>query len=153
MGGGTACPPQAFLWHQAAYPFVHMIKHPEHFPPPVREQFRSWCGKIGHSLEPKHLPFIQLGMVRTASLSFIAWAAKAFSLLRRQALLVKPPVNVSELPIWHNVFCRNEHRHTYYCSPLISQGVTTWGAFYGEHHPRNHCMLPPTRKPIYSAAH
>ena len=41
----------------------------------------------------------------------------------------------------------------YYCSPLISQGVTTWGAFFGEHHPRNHCTLPRTWKPVYSAAH
>ena len=137
-------------------------------------------------------PFIQLGMVRTASLSFIAWAAKAFSLLRRQAPLVKPPANVSEPPIWHNVFFGNEHRRTYYCPPrhkstcsaarqynelrmramticlchrgvsralypllmaLISQGVRTWGAFYGEHHPRNHRTLPRTWKPVYSAAH
>ena len=147
-GGGTAPPPPpAFLWHQAAYPFVQLIKHPEHFLPSVREHFKSWCGKIGLSHEPRHLPFIHLSMVRTASLSFIAWAAKAFSLLRRQAPLFKPPTNVSELPIWHKVFCRNEHKHTYYCSPLISQGVTTWGIFYGEHHPRNHRMLP--RKEIF----
>ena len=132
---------------------MHTINHPEHFPAPVRERFRAWCGKIGLSYEPRHLPFILLGMVRTASLSFIAWLAKAFSLLRRQAPLVKPPANTSELPVWHNVFCRNEHRHTYYGSPLISQGVTTWGAFFGEHHPRYHRTLPWTWKPVYTAAH
>ena len=90
---------QVFLWHQAAYPFIHMVNHPTHFPNPIREQFWSWCNKVGLSYKPQHLPYIQLGMVRTSSLSFVAWSAKALSQLQSQAPLIKLPPNKEDLLI------------------------------------------------------
>ena len=83
---------------------------------------------------------------------FHAFSCPYPSLLRRQAPLVSPPLNTDDLPIWHNVYCRNENNHTYYCSSLIKQGVTTWGQFFGENHPRYHRTLPRTWKPVYTSA-
>ena len=63
-------------------PLVHMVNKPQHLPTIVRLQFYECRDRLGFSYKPQHLPYVQLGMVCIAALSFMAWSAKAFYLLR-----------------------------------------------------------------------
>ena len=57
-GGFALLPPEVFLWHQAAYPYVRAVSHLESFDASVMNEFRRWACKLGHSLEPRFLPYL-----------------------------------------------------------------------------------------------
>ena len=90
-------------------------------------------------------------MVRTRGLSFLSWSTKAFSLVRRCVEPIRPPCDLSVVPLWHSVFFRNEHRHTHYNSTLISQGVLPWGQLMEEEHSVRVCAIPASWRAVYLA--
>ena len=67
--------------------------------------------KIAYLLELGFLPHVQLGMVRTSQLSFLAWPTNFFSLTRRRVEPVAPPSDISAVPLWHLVIFRNIDKH------------------------------------------
>ena len=68
--GGLALPePELFLMHQAAAPFVSLLGEPHKFPDKAVETFYAWATAIGFTPSKDNLPYIQLGMVRTADLT------------------------------------------------------------------------------------
>ena len=76
--GGLALPePELFLMHQAAAPFVSLLGEPHKYPDKAVETFYAWATTIGFTPSKDNLPYIQLGMVRTAELTFLGWSAKA----------------------------------------------------------------------------
>ena len=119
QGGFGFAPPDVFLWHQVAHPCIKVVVQPKMYADSVMQNFGFWASKIGFSQEYRHLPSTQLGMVRTNGLSFLAWCAKSFSLVRRRVPPVQPPKDLQEVPLWRSVFFGNTHGHTYYCTTLI----------------------------------
>ena len=74
LQGGLALPePELFLMHQAAAPFVSLLRDPHKYPNKSVETFYAWAASIGLTPSKDHLPYIQLGMVRTAGLTFLGW--------------------------------------------------------------------------------
>ena len=122
--GGQALPePELFLMHQAAAPFVSLLGEPYKFPDKAVETFYAWATTIGFTPSKDNLPYIQLGMVRTADLTFLGWSAKAHSNIQRVAPQMAPPASRDRLPWWHSVYFRNEFHCSYYNTKLIRQGV------------------------------
>ena len=149
--GGLALPePELFLMHQAAAPFVSLLGEPHKFPDKAMETFYAWATAIGFTPSKDNLPYIQLGMVRTADLTFLGWSAKAHSNIQRVAPQVAPPTNRDRLPLWHSVYFRNEFRCSYYNTKLIRQGVLTWGQFQALEDARLFNALPRTWKGVYN---
>ena len=71
--GGLALPePELFLMHQAAAPFVNLLGEPHKYPDKAVETFYAWATTIGFTPSKDNLPYIQLGMVRTAELK-LSW--------------------------------------------------------------------------------
>ena len=80
LQGGVALPePRLFPMHQAAAPFVSLVTEPHKYPNKSVETFYAWATSIGFTQYKDNLPYIQLGMVRTAGLTFLGWSAKAHS--------------------------------------------------------------------------
>ena len=80
MHGGLALPePEMFLMHQAAAPFVSLLGEPHKYSNMAVETFYAWAATIGFTPSKNNLPYIQLGMVGTAGLTFLGWSAKAHS--------------------------------------------------------------------------
>ena len=149
--GGLALPePELFLMHQAAAPFVSLLGEPHKFPDKAMEAFYAWATAIGFTPSKDNLPYIQLGMVRTADLTFLGWSAKAHSNIQRVAPQVAPPANRDRLPLWHSVYFRNEFRCSYYNTKLIRQGVLTWGQFQTLEDARLFNAPPRTWKGVYN---
>ena len=149
--GGLALPePELFLMHQAAAPFVSLLGEPHKFPDKAAETFYAWATAIGFTPSKDNLPYIQLGMVRTADLTFLGWSAKAHSNIQRVAPQVAPTANRDRLPLWHSVYFRNEFRCSYYNTKLIRQGVLTWGQFQSLEDARLFNALPRTWKGVYN---
>ena len=149
--GGLALPePELFLMHQAAAPFVSLLGEPHEFPDKAVETFYAWATAIRFTPSKDNLPYIQLGMVRTADLTFLGWSAKAHSNIQRVAPQVAPPANQDRLPLWHSVYFRNEFRCSYYNTKLIWQGVLTWGQFQSLEDARLFNALPRTWKGVYN---
>ena len=149
--GGLALPePELFLMHQAAAPFVSLLGEPHKFPDKAVETFYAWATTIGFTPSKDNLPYIQLGMVRTADLTFLGWSAKAHSSIQRVAPQVAPPANRDRLPLWHSVYFRNEFNCSYYNTKLIRQGVLTWGQFQSLEDARLFNALPRTWKGVYN---
>ena len=149
--GGLALPePKLFLMHQAAAPFVSLLGEPYKFPDKAVETFYAWATTIGFTPSKDNLPYIQLGMVRTADLTFLGWSAKAHSNIQRVAPQVAPPANRDRLPLWHSVYFRNEFHCSYYNTKLIRQGVLTWGQFQSLEDARLFNALPRTWKGVYN---
>ena len=150
QGGLALAKPELFLMHQAAAPFVSLLGEPHRFPDKAVETFYAWATAIGFTPSKDNLPYIQLGMVRTADLTFLGWSAKAHSNIQRVAPQVASPANRDRLPLWHSVFFRNEFRCSYYNTKLIRQGVLTWGQFQTLEDARLFNALPRTWKGVYS---
>ena len=150
QGGRTLPERELFLMHQAAAPFVSLLGEPHKFPDTAVETFYAWATAIGFTPSKDNLPYIQLGMVRTADLTFLGWSAKAHSNIQRVAPQVAPPANRDRLPLWHSVYFRNEFRCSYYNTKLIRQGVLTWGQFQSLEDARLFNALPRTWKGVYS---
>ena len=113
--------------HQAAAPLVSLLGEPHKYPNKAVETFYAWATTIGFTPSKDNLPYIQLGMVRTAELTFLGWSAKAHSYIQRVAAQVAPSANRDQLPLWHSVYFRNEFNCSYYNMKMIRQGVLTWG--------------------------
>ena len=149
--GELALPePELFLMHQAAAPFVSLLGEPYKFTDKAVETFYAWATTIGFTPSKDNLPYIQLGMVRTADLTFLGWSAKAHSNIQRAAPQVPPPANRDRLPLWHSVYFRNEFHCSYYNTKLIRQGVLTWGQFQSLEDARLFNALPRTWKGVYN---
>ena len=118
--GGLALPePELFLMHQVAAPFVSLLGEPHKYPNKAVETFHAWATTIGFIPSKDNLPYVQLGMVRTAELTFLGWSAKAHSYIQRMAPQVAPPANREQLPLWHSVYFRNEFKCSYYNTKMI----------------------------------
>ena len=90
--GGLALPePELSLMHQAAAMFVSLLGEPHKYPNKAVETFYARVTTIGFTPCKDNLPYIQLGMVRTAGLTFLGWSAKAHSYIPRVAPQVPPP--------------------------------------------------------------
>ena len=149
--GGLALPePELFLMHQAAAPFVGLLGEPHKYPDKAVETFYAWATTIGFTPSKDNLPYIQLGMVRTAELTFLGWSAKAHSNIQRVAPQVAPPANRDHLPLWHSVYFRNEFNCSYYNTKMIRQGVLTWGQLQSLEDARLFNALPRTWKGVYN---
>ena len=149
--GGLALPePELFLMHQAAAPFVSLLGEPHKYPDKAVETFYAWATTIGFTPSKDNLPYIQLGMVRTAELTFLGWSAKAHSNIQRVAPQVPPPANRDHLPLWHSVYFRNEFNCCYYNTKMIRQGVLTWGQLQSLEDARLFNALPRTWKGVYN---
>ena len=126
LQGGLALPkPKLPPMHQAAAPFVSLHKYPSK----SMETFYAWATSIGFTPSKDNLPYIQLGMVRTAGLTFLGWSAKAHSYIQRVAPQVAPPKDRDKLPRWHSVYFWDEYKCSYYNMKMIRRGVLTWGHF------------------------
>ena len=119
QGGLAQQEPELFLMHQAAVPFVSLLGEPHKFPDKAVETFYAWATTIGFTPSKDNLPYIQLGMVRTADLTLLGWAAKAHSNVHRVAPQVAPPANGDRLPLWHSVYFGNEFNCSYYNTKMI----------------------------------
>ena len=149
--GGLALPePELFLMHQAAAPFVSLLGEPHKYPNKAVETFYAWATTIGFTPSKDNLPYIQLGMVRTAELTFLGWSAKAHSYIQRVAPHVAPPKNRDQLPLWHSVYFRNEFNCSYYNMKIIWQGVLTWGQLQSLEDVRLLNAVPQTWKGVYN---
>ena len=63
LQGGLALPePELFLMHQAAAPFVSLLREPHKYPSMSVETFYAWATSIGFTPSKDNLPYIQLGM-------------------------------------------------------------------------------------------
>ena len=150
--GGLALPePQLFLMHQAAAPFVSLLGEPHKYPDKAVETFYAWATTIGFTPSKDNLPYIQLGMVRTAERKFLGWSGKAHSYIQRVAPQVPPPPKIrDELPLWHSVYFRNEFNCSYYNVKMIRQGQLTWGQLQSLEDVRLLNALPRTWKGVYN---
>ena len=149
--GGLALPePELFLMHHAAAPFVSLLGEPHKYPDKAVETFYAWATTIGLTPSKDNLPYIQLGMVRTAELTFLGWSAKAHSYIQRVAPQVAPPANRDQLPLWHSVYFRNEFNCSYYNTKMIRQGVLTWGQLQSFEDVRLLNAQPRTWKGVYN---
>ena len=73
QGGLALLEPEIFLMHQAAAPFASLLREPHKYPSKSVETFYAWATSIGFTPSNDNLPYIQLGMVRTAQLTFLGW--------------------------------------------------------------------------------
>ena len=120
------------------------LGEPHKYPDKAVETFYAWATTMGFTPSKDNLPYIQLGMVRTAELTFVGWSAKANSNIQRVAPQVAPPANRDHLPIWHSVYRRNEFNCSYYNTKMIRQGVLTWGQLQSLEDARLFNALPRT---------
>ena len=149
--GGLALPePELFLMHQAAAPFVGLLGEPHKYPDKAVETFYAWATTIGFTPSKDNLPYIQLGMARTAELTFLGWSAKAHSHIQRVAPQAATLANRDHLPLWHYVYFRNEFNYSYYNTKMIRQGVLTWGQLQSLEDVRLLNALSRTWKGIYN---
>ena len=126
LQGGLALPePELFLMHQAAAPFVSLLREPHKYPNTSVATFYAWATSIGFTPSKDNLPYIQLGMVRTAGLTYMGWATKAHSYIQRVAPQVATPKDRDGLPLWHSIYFRNEYTCSYYNMKMIRTGVLT----------------------------
>ena len=114
------------------------------------ETFYAWATTIGFTPSKDNLPYVQLGMVRTAELTFLGRSAKAHSNIQRVAPQVAPPANRDHLPLWHSVYFRNEFNCSYYNTKMIRQRVLTWGQLQSLEDARLFNALPRTWKGVYN---
>ena len=52
------------------------------------------------------------------------------------------------MPLWHNVLFRNQHKQTYFCPRLIRDGGVSEGSFLEDDSSRD--LVAPTWKPAYN---
>ena len=59
LQGGPALPgPELFLMHQAAAPFVSLLRDPHKYPSKPLETFYAWATSIGFAPSKDNLPYI-----------------------------------------------------------------------------------------------
>ena len=151
LQGGLALPePEFFLMHQAAAPFVSLLREPHKHPSKSPETFYAWATSIGFAPSKDKLPYIPLDMVRTAVLTFLAWLANAQTYIWRLGPQVAPPKVRDQLPLWHSVYFRNEYNGSYNNMKMIRRGVLTWGHFQSLVNVRLMNALPRTWKGVYN---
>ena len=80
----------------------------------------------GIPLDASNLPWLQLGPVPWASYPFMGTSCKAYSVLRKQALVL-PPTQCQACFVspWHSALFRNKKEITCFSPRLIRKGVRT----------------------------
>ena len=83
-GMGLAMPRYFLLWHHSAL-FVQGTMQPYTVPPKIHEDFHRWAKPCGIAVSPSTLPFFQMDdNIPWESVPYMAFSAKAFSLLRQR---------------------------------------------------------------------
>ena len=149
-GMGLAMPRDFLLWHHSAL-FVQGTVQPHTVPPRIREDFDRWSMPRGIAVSPSTLPFFQMDVnIPWEALPYMAFSAKAFSVLRQQLNISIPSELPYDMPLWHNPIFHNKHFHSYSCPSLIRCGVLTVGQLLEDD--SNLSFIAPTRRAVYRDA-
>ena len=148
--GGNHLPhPRAFLLWQHATAFFKYLHEPQAAPSLSGLHLRAWAKAHGVSLDPRFLPWLQLGPIAWKKYPFLGMSCKAFSLLGKPAPVPPPKHEVmSQLPAWHTTLCRDRHLNTHYSPSLIGRGVLSFSNL--QETMDEGATLPRTWAPVYA---
>ena len=115
--GGYSLPqPKTFLYWQHSTVFLQYVKDPLLLPAPVTASFKRFALLHGMLLRMAGLPFFQMGSnVVWRTMPYLAWSARAFSLVRQPILAYHDIMLSYDTPLWHNNCFRNQQAQTYFC--------------------------------------
>ena len=89
-----------------------------------KRHFEAWAGHTGVSLDGGYLPWLRRGPIRWKRYPFPGMSCKAFSLLRKKAVVATPKEDwLPGMPLWHSAWFRDTHENTCYSPSVIGQGV------------------------------
>ena len=125
-GGGRDCPPLSLqLVLLSVRPQRPSTRFMPSRPPPLPQCFAT---EYGINVTPSTLHTFQMGSnVAWHKMPYLAWSARAYSLVTAKVAFNRPEALSSGTPLWHNRLFSKPASLTYYCPQLIRQGVITVG--------------------------
>ena len=112
------------------------------------DPYECFAAEYGIVMSPSTLHTFQMASnVVWHKMPYLAWSARAYSLVTSKVAFNRPEALPHDIPLWHNKLFSKSTSLTYFCPQLIRQGVTTMGD------PINHnthiSQIAPTWAPIY----
>ena len=151
LGGFSLAQPRTFLLWQHSTPFVHSIRSPCNFSKFLYDDLRIFALKHGITLQQEFLPFFQMGSnVIWDTMPYLAWSARAFSMVKQGVPLATVAELSYDTPLWNSCLFRNDTQLTYFCPALIRLGITTVGALLEDD--SNFDLIAPSWRPVYRDA-
>ena len=150
--GGYALPaPKEFLHWQFSTLFARFLNNSSLIPSTIVSGFQPFQIKHGIVLDTTSTFTFQMGSnVVWNTMPYLAWSARAFSLLKQHIPQAPLSMLAYDTPLWHHhAFC-NQHNQTYYCPQLIRAGILTVGSLREDD--SLFSRLAPSWQPIYRAA-
>ena len=120
---------------------------PHTVPPKIREDFHRWAKPRGIAVSPSTLPFFHMDVnIPRESLPYMAFGAKAFSVLRQRLNVSIPSELHYDMPLWHNPI---SHNNSYACPALIRCDVLSVGQLLEDDSTLG--LITPTWQAVYRA--
>ena len=130
-GGLELAPPDTFLLWQFSTIFIRHVYKAEAIPKCVTEPYERFATEYGINVSPSTLHTFQMGSnVAWHKMPYLAWSARAYSLVTAKVTFNRPEALSSDTPLWHNRLFSKPASLTYYCPQLIRQGVITVGDLF-----------------------
>ena len=129
--GGYSLPqPKTFLGWQHSAMFQQYVKDPLLLPASVTASLKRFALLHGMSLGMVDLPFFQMGSnVVKRNMRYLAWSARAFSLVRQPILAYHDIILSYDTPLWHNN-CSATNMHKPISAPnSYEPGCSPWDGF------------------------
>ena len=148
LGGLALAQPRTFLLWQHATPFVHSIRSPGSVSKLPYDDFKVFAHRHGIALQQEFLPFFQMGSnVVWNTMPYLAWSARAFSMVKQGASVPDVAGLSYDTPLWNSCLFRNTQQLTYFCPSLIKFGITTVGALLEDE--SSYELIAPSWRPVY----
>ena len=148
QGGLELAPPDTFLlWHFSTI-FIRHIYKAEVIPKCVTDPYECCATEYGIVTSPSMLHTFQMGSnVVWHKMLYLAWSARAYSLVTSKVTFNRSEALSHDIPLWHNKVFSKSASFTYFCPQLIRQGVTTVGDLINNS--THISQIAPTWAPIY----
>ena len=148
--GGYALPaPKEFLHWQFSTLFARFLNNSSLIPSTIVSGFQPFQIKHGIFLDTTSTFTFQMGSnVVWNTMPYLAWSARAFSLLKQH--IPQAPLSMLAYDTPHHHAFRNQHNQTYYCPQLLRAGILTVGSPLEDS--GLFSRLAPSWQPIYRAA-
>ena len=126
QGGVVLAPQNTFMLWQFSTLFVRHVHQTEAPPLCVTVPYERFAKEHGIVVTPNAMPLFQMASnVIWRNMPYLAWSARAFSIVSSKTPIKTPDLLAYDTPLWHNRLFMNPRLLTYFCPRLIRDRITT----------------------------
>ena len=150
-GGHSLAQPKPFLLWQHATPFAQCARSPSTFPKRLQDDLITFADRHGFPISLEFLPFFQMrSNVVWNTMPYLAWSARAFSIVCQGVPAPAIEGLSYDTPLWHSCLIKNEQNLSYFSPALIRAGITAVGSLPEDD--ANSALIAPSWREGYISA-